>query len=148
MELMATSRRYPPHPLVGAGAVVHRQGKVLLVRRNFPPNEGMWSIPGGRVELGEGVEEAAVREIREETGLTVEVERLLDVQTLLQRDAEGAIEYHYILVDYLARVLGGRVRLNLESSDYGWFTSKETRRLRTTSGTAVVLRDYFRQRPR
>jgi ADP-ribose pyrophosphatase YjhB (NUDIX family) len=134
--------------LVGAGAVVHRGKEVLLVKRNFPPNQGKWSIPGGRVELGEEVDDAAVREIREETGLSVEIEGLLDVQTLIQKDRKGAIKYHYILVDYIARAVGGRLRLDPESSSCGWFTESESRRLDTTSGTATVLRRYFRQRPR
>jgi len=145
---MDAPRRYPTRPLVGAGAVIRRGRKVLLVRRKFPPNQGRWSIPGGLVELGESVAEAAAREIREETGLSVEIEALLDVQTDLHRDREGIIEYHYILVDYLAKVLGGRVRLNSESSDYGWFTDSETRRLKVTRGTEAVLRRYFGQHPR
>jgi len=80
--------------------------------------------------------------------LSVEIEALLDVQTDLHRDREGVIEYHYILVDYLAKVLGGRVRLNPESSDYGWFTDSETRRLKVTRGTEAVLHGYFGQHSR
>jgi len=140
-------RRYPTRPLVGAGAVICRGKKVLLVRRKFPPNQGRWSIPGGLVELGETVQAAAAREIKEETGLSVDIDSLLDVQTDLHRDKGGAIEYHYILVDYLAKVTGGRVRLNSESSGFGWFTDGEARRLRTTKGTRAVLHYYFRQRP-
>jgi ADP-ribose pyrophosphatase YjhB (NUDIX family) len=131
--------------LVGAGAVIHRGGKVLLVKRKFPPNQGKWSIPGGLVELGESVVDAAAREIREETGLLIEVEGLLDVQSDVHWDKAGTIEYHYILVDYLAKVVGGRVRLNSESSEYGWFTSDGAMRLKTTTGTRTVLRNYFRQ---
>lgn len=116
---MEVRRRYPTRPLVGAGAVVHRGPRVLLVRRRYPPNQGKWALPGGLVELGEKVEDAAVREVLEETGLTVKIEALLDVQTDLLKDAKSRIEYHYILVDYLANPTGGKLRLNQESSAAG-----------------------------
>jgi len=100
------------------------------------------------VELGETSQDAAVREILEETGLKVRVEGLLDVQTDLHRDRKGAVEYHYILVDYLAKVVGGRVRLNSESSEYGWFNRSQTRRLSMSEGTRTVLDLFFKQRLR
>ncbi len=143
---MDSPRRYPTRPLVGAGAVVHRRGRVLLVRRNNPPNQGRWALPGGLVELGETVQGAAAREILEETGLEVKIEALLDVQTDIHKDLGSKLEYHYILVDYLARPVGGRLRLNSESSDSGWFTSAQTKRLPMSEGTREVLGIYFRQR--
>jgi len=100
------------------------------------------------VELGEKVQDAAVREILEETGLTVKIEALLDVQTDLHRDANSKLEYHYILVDYLARPTGGRLMLNQESSAAGWFSAPQTKRLKTTKGTRMVLDNFFRQRLR
>lgn len=145
---MKARRRYPFRPLVGSGAVVHRGGRVLLIRRNFPPNAGKWALPGGLVELGESVQAAAAREVEEETGLRVEVEGLLDVQTDLHTDDGGRLEYHYVLVDYLAKPVGGKLRLNSESSASGWFTRTETRSLKTTSGTRAVLAKYFREHPR
>jgi 8-oxo-dGTP diphosphatase len=141
-------RRYPSRPLVGAGAVVHRDGRVLLVKRRNPPNKGRWAIPGGLVELGEDVRAAAVREIREETGLKVKIEALLDVQTDIHKDRTSRLEYHYVLVDYLARPTGGRFSLNSESSESGWFTEAQTEGLEMSEGTRLVIRLYFRRRMR
>lgn len=128
--------------------MVHRRGRVLLLKRKNPPNAGKWALPGGLVELGETVQEAAVREIREETGLSVVVERLLDVQTDLHIDENSRIEYHYVLVDYLAKPVSGRIRLNAESYDSGWFTAGQIRRLAMSEGTKVVLGMFFRKRLR
>jgi len=119
---------------------------VLLVRRKNPPNQGKWALPGGLVELGETVEVAATREIFEETGLRVTIEGLLDVQTDVHKDAASRLEYHYVLVDYISKPVGGRLRLNSESSDSGWFTAEQTMRLRMSEGTRAVLGIYFRQR--
>ena len=100
------------------------------------------------MELGEKVQDAAVREVLEETGLTVKIEALLDVQTDLHTDAKSRVEYHYILVDYRASPTGGKLRLNQESSAAGWFTAPQTRQLETTDGTKVVLDNYFMHRLR
>jgi 8-oxo-dGTP diphosphatase len=146
--LLSANRRYPSRPLVGAGAVVHRGGKVLLVRRNNPPNEGKWALPGGLVELAETTQDAAVREVFEETGVKVKIEGLLDVQTDLHFDGSSRLEYHYVLVDYLAKPVGGRLRINPESSASGWFAAPQVRSLDMSEGTRAVLGTFFRQRRR
>lgn len=143
---MKSRREYPSRPLVGAGAVVYDGPKVLLVKRKFPPNEGRWALPGGLVELGERVQDAVIREVKEETGLDVILERLLDVGTDIHVDTKSRPRYHYVLVDYLARPVRGRVRLNPESSAYGWFTLDQTRRLNMSDLTRDVLALHFGSR--
>ena len=128
--------------------MVHRGRQVLLVMRKNPPNRGKWALPGGLVELGETVQDAAIREIKEETGLNVEIEGLLDVQTDLHMDGRVRIEYHYVLVDYLARPVSGRLRLNPESSDSGWFSRGQIRGLSMSRGTKAVLKMFFDNRLR
>ena len=145
---MSLSRRYPSRPLVGAGAVVYRGDKVLLVKRNNPPNEGKWALPGGLVELGESTQDAAVREVLEETGLKVKIEGLLDVQTDLHFDGSTRLEYHYVLIDYFAKPVGGRLMINPESSASGWFTGRQVGSLDMSEGTRAVLGIFFRQRRR
>jgi len=100
------------------------------------------------VELGETVQGAAVREIEEETGLAVVIESLLEVQNDLHVDENSKIEYHYVLVDYLAKPVSGSLRRNAESSDAGWFTSSQVGRLGMSKGTRAVLGIFFRKRLR
>jgi ADP-ribose pyrophosphatase YjhB (NUDIX family) len=96
---LKTRREYPSRPLVGAGAVVCDGPKVLLIKRKNPPNEGRWALPGGLVELGERVQDAVVREVKEGTGLEVVLEGLLDVATDIHLDERSRPRYHYVLVD-------------------------------------------------
>ena len=140
---MKAQRRYPSRPFVGAGAVVHRGNQVLLIRRKYPPNERKWALPGGLVELGERVQDAAAREVLEETGLKIEVEGLLDVATDIHVDRGSKLEYHYVLVDYVAKPVSGRLRLNAESSGSGWFSAQELKKLEMSSATSKALKLYF-----
>jgi 8-oxo-dGTP diphosphatase len=103
-------RNYPDQPIVGVGAIVFREDEVLLVRRGKEPAYGEWSLPGGAVELGETLVEALRRELREETGIEVEI---LGLSACLERifpDEEGKISYHYVLLDFLCRYAGGEPR--------------------------------------
>ncbi|MCW4019350.1 MAG: NUDIX hydrolase [Candidatus Bathyarchaeota archaeon] len=99
-------RRYPDQPVVGIGAVILHEGKILLAKRGNQPAKGEWSIPGGAVEVGESLEEAVLRETREETGLEAAEPELLDVVDQAHRDAEGKVEYHYVIIDYAVKVKG------------------------------------------
>jgi mutator protein MutT len=96
--------------LSAAGVVVDDGGRVLLIRRGKAPDLGEWSIPGGAVELGESLDEALRREIREETGLEVAVGPLLEIFERVERDVAGAIQFHYVVVDYRCTVTGGELR--------------------------------------
>ncbi len=101
------SRQYPSQPIVGVGAVIMRDGKVVLVKRRFEPLAGQWSLPGGRLELGETLEAGLAREMLEETGLHVEVGPVIDVFDRILLDPERKVRYHYVLIDYLCRPVGG-----------------------------------------
>jgi len=101
-------REYPKRPWVGVGVVVWRGDDVLLVKRGKPPRLGSWSLPGGAQHLGETAAEAALREVAEETSLAVDILGLIDVVDSIQRDAAGAIRYHYTLVDFAARWQSGQ----------------------------------------
>jgi mutator protein MutT len=103
----ADSREYPERPIVGVGAVIVNAGKLLLVKRRYEPLAGRWSIPGGTLELGETLETGVVREMREETGLEIEVGPVIEVFDRIIFDAEKRVRYHFVLVDYLCWPIGG-----------------------------------------
>jgi 8-oxo-dGTP diphosphatase len=114
----------PLAPVVGVGGVVVRGGRVLLARRGKEPLYGRWVVPGGTVELGETLEEALVREMREETGLRVEPVEVLTVFDRIQRDGERVV-YHYVIVDYLCRWLEGEARAASDALDVAWASPAE-----------------------
>jgi 8-oxo-dGTP diphosphatase len=100
-------RQYPAQPIVGVGAVIIEDGKVVLVKRKYEPLAGQWSLPGGRLELGETLEAGLAREMVEETGLVVEVGPVVDVFDRILLDPERRVRYHYVLIDYLCRPVAG-----------------------------------------
>jgi 8-oxo-dGTP diphosphatase len=101
------SRQYPAQPIVGVGAVIVQDGKVVLIKRRFEPLAGQWSLPGGRLELGETLEAGLAREMLEETGLDVQIGPVVDVFDRILLDPERKVRYHYVLIDYLCRPVGG-----------------------------------------
>jgi 8-oxo-dGTP diphosphatase len=136
-------REYPEQPLVGVGAIIIENSRVVLVKRAHPPLQAQWSIPGGVLEVGELVREAAVREAREETGLTVEPGQLLGVYDRVLRDPGGRVQYHYVLVDFLCR----RVSVELQAADDAaavrWFTREELPALNLAEDTLEVVHKGF-----
>jgi len=133
------SREYPERPVVGVGVVILGAGKVLLVRRGKPPREGQWSLPGGAQKLGETVFEAAAREVREETGLGVEVLGLADVVDTIRNDDDGRIRYHYTLVDVFAVVRDGTLRAGGDAAAAAWFDLADVAGLGLWSETERII---------
>jgi 8-oxo-dGTP diphosphatase len=133
------SRRFPAHPLLGVGGIVFDGVRILLVERGMPPLEGFWSLPGGLVETGERLEDAVVREVSEETGLCVRAESIATVFERIMPDADGRPEYHYVLVDFYCKVLGGDLRAGDDSRRAEWFDLSALAALPMTAGTREVI---------
>ena len=112
---------YPDAPVVGVGALVMRDNVVLLVRRAAPPEAGRWALPGGKVELGEGVLEAAKRELMEETGLDCEPLGVVNVDQIITRDEAGKVKFHYVLVTVMMGRCRGEPRPASDAADVGYF---------------------------
>jgi mutator protein MutT len=135
------SREYPERPVVGIGAVIVQDGKVLLVKRKYPPLAGEWSLPGGGVEVGETLDACVLREMREETGLDVEVGPVIEVFDRITRDADGRVQYHYVLVDYLCWPVGGELVPASDAADAVWVAPRDIPHYRITAkATAVIER--------
>ncbi len=117
---MSGGRLYPERPLVGIGIVVLRGDEVLLIRRGRPPAQGEWALPGGAQKLGETAEQAARRELAEETGLSVGALHLAGHVDSIHRDAEGKIAYHYTILDFCARYTEGEPRAGGDAVSYTW----------------------------
>lgn len=136
-------REFPELPLVGVGAIIIEGNRVLLVKRAHPPIQGQWSIPGGVLEVGEMVREAAVREAREETGLIVEPGELLGVYDRILRDPENRVQYHYVLIDFLCRPTGGELLAASDAAEVRWFNRQELHRLQLAEDTQDVITKGF-----
>jgi len=138
-------RDYPDRPIVGVGAVIIENGRALLVRRGTEPLKGQWSIPGGVVELGETLRQAAVREAKEETGLEVEAGEVLEVVDRIMRDPQHRVQYHYVLVDFLCRLISGEARSGADASELRWITPEELDTFPIAGSAAAVVRKGFAQ---
>lgn len=134
------SREYPRLPIIGVGAVIIKEGMVLLIRRGNEPGAGQWTLPGGVVELGESLEDAVRREVFEECGIKVEIEYLAGIVERVIRDDEGEIKYHYIIIDYTARYLKGELRAGSDVTDAGWFSLGKLDKYNLTEGLKEFLK--------
>ena len=118
-------RLYPNQPIVGIGAVIICNGKILLEKRKSEPGRGKWTIPGGLVELGESVEQTVMREVREETSLEVEDPKLIDVVNSVTTDENGKIKYHFVIVDYFVKLEGGTLKAADDAAELRWVKFSE-----------------------
>jgi 8-oxo-dGTP diphosphatase len=138
-------RRYPSRPFLGVGALIFDGTRILLVERGKEPLKGYWSLPGGILETGEKLEEAIRREVLEETGLEVEPLSLFEVFERIMPDPDGRAEYHYVLIDYVCRPVGGRLQAASDVSAAEWVAEQNVRDFRLTDGTLAVIERAFAQ---
>jgi 8-oxo-dGTP diphosphatase len=139
-------RHYPDQPVVGVGAVVFQGEEVLLVRRGHEPAMGLWSLPGGLVELGETLEAAIIRELAEETGLRVTILGVAAVLERVFRDPDGGIAYHYVLVDFLCEYAGGELAAGSDSTAARFVPFKEMPQLEMPDFTMEAIHRARQQR--
>jgi 8-oxo-dGTP diphosphatase len=138
-------RTYPTRPYLAVSAAIFRDGRVLIVRRAKPPASGLYTLPGGGVELGETLEQAVVREVREETGLDIVPLLPAGYRELIARDSTGQIERHFVILPFAARWLAGEVSLNEELAESRWLLPSELAGLKTTEGLAEIVATAWRQ---
>ena len=138
-------REFPEVPLVGVGAIIIEDSRVLLVKRAHPPLQAEWSIPGGVLEVGELVREAAIREAREETGLIVEPVDLLGVYDRILRNPAQRVQYHYVLIDFLCRRVAGDLAAASDAAEVRWFSGADLPALQLAEDTLDVISKGFRK---
>lgn len=136
---MSDARTYPQRPYLAVSAAILRDGKILVVRRARKPALNLYTLPGGVVELGEPLEDAVKREVREETALAIEPVALAGHREVIVRDAQGRIERHFVILCFAARWLSGEVKLNEELDDARWLAPSELAGLRTTEGLGEIV---------
>jgi 8-oxo-dGTP diphosphatase len=136
---VADERTYPQHPYLAVSAAIIRDGKCLVVRRARSPALNLYTLPGGAVELGESLADAVVREVREETSLSIEPLALAGHREVIGRDAQGRIERHFVILCFAARWLAGEPILNDELDDARWLDPSELDAYRTTEGLAEIV---------
>jgi 8-oxo-dGTP diphosphatase len=134
------TRKYPKRPIVGVGVVILEGDKILLEKRKNEPNLGKWSVPGGLVELGEDVEQAVIREVKEETGLDAHEPQLVDVVNYVSLGKRGAVKYHYVIIDYLVTVGSGNPKAASDADALKWAPFNEVEEYDLTESFRLFFR--------
>jgi mutator protein MutT len=134
-------RLYPSQPIVGVGVVIICDGKILLEKRKNEPGKGKWSIPGGKIELGENAEQTVIREVKEETGLEVEKPEHIDVVDNVVRDENGDVKYHFVIIDYFVKLEGGTMKAMSDAEELKWVTLNEVEKYNLT----ITFREFLQR---
>ena len=134
---------YPARPVIAVGAVVFRESRVLLVRRGQPPNAGLWAIPGGTVELGESLQAAAERELREETAIVIRAAEPIYTFDYIDRDARGQVRYHYVIIDLIGHYIGGKPKGQSDALEARWISATDLEMLHVSENTLTLLRHHL-----
>ena len=134
-------RLYPSQPIVGVGAVIICNGKILLEKRKNEPGKGKWSVPGGLVELGESVKQTVIREVKEETGLEVEKPEHIDVVDNIIRDESGRVKYHFVIIDYFMKLKGGTLKAASDAEELKWVPLSDVEKYDLTK----TFREFFQR---
>jgi 8-oxo-dGTP diphosphatase len=143
---LSDDRRYPRRPVPGVGALIFQGDRILMAQRGKEPLKGWWSLPGGALEVGESLADAVRREVREETGLKIQPLGVLEIFERILRDANGAAEYHYVLMDYVCRVTGGELCAGDDVCAVEWVRRRDLPAMQITEGTLAVIEKGFRER--
>jgi 8-oxo-dGTP diphosphatase len=133
------AREYPTRPLIGTGALIFQHGNLLLIKRGAQPGQGKWSVPGGLVELGETVQDAMIREVKEEVGLDVEALKFMDVWDSVTLNENRRIQYHFVIVEFLVRILGGVLKTAGDALEAKWVPLEEVEKYNLTD----TFRKFF-----
>jgi ADP-ribose pyrophosphatase YjhB (NUDIX family) len=141
---MSDDRFYPSRPVLTASVAVIRDGRILLAMRGKPPGEGLFSLPGGRVELGETLGEAALRELREEVGVEAKLIGLIAPVEFIERDEKGHIRHHVVIAAHAARWVSGEPQTGPEAKEIRWVTERDIADLPMTAGLTGILEQAFR----
>ena len=145
---LALGRQYPASPVVAVSALICDGDRILLIKRESEPARGQWSVPGGVLNLGESLKAGTAREVREETGLTVEVGEAAEVGENIVRDEQGRVLFHYVLIDYWARPVAGEAAAASDAAEVAWVDWNEAYNYPLTRATRAMLQRWEGDRPR